>query len=246
LAAYIAAAVQAKSGSFLLALAAAVVIVPAFGFLMQRLLRFGARRQQSRLSEELFQVLLTIGVMLMVADITVLLWGGNPQFISSPESLSGAILLGPLVFSTYRMFLVVVGLVVALALWLLMGRTKLGAAVRAGLEDEEMVRGLGINMGSVSTGVFALGGLLAALGGVLGGPILGAYPGVDLHVLLMALVVVIVGGIGSLKGALVGSLFVGLADSITRVLLPEIAVFSIFLPMAIVLILKPQGLFPAR
>jgi branched-chain amino acid transport system permease protein len=241
LAAYIAAAVQAKSGSFFLALAAAVVIVPAFGFLMQRLLRFGARRQQSRLSEELFQVLLTIGVMLMVADITVLLWGGNPQFISSPESLSGAILLGPLVFSTYRMFLVVVGLVVALALWLLMG-----AAVRAGLEDEEMVRGLGINMGSVSTGVFALGGLLAALGGVLGGPILGAYPGVDLHVLLMALVVVIVGGIGSLKGALVGSLFVGLADSITRVLLPEIAVFSIFLPMAIVLILKPQGLFPAR
>jgi branched-chain amino acid transport system permease protein len=246
LAAYIAAAVQEKSGSFMLALAAAAVSVPILGFLVQRLLRMGTARQQSRLSEELFQVLLTLGVMLMIADVTVLIWGGNPYFIASPERLAGAVIVGPLVFPVYRIFLVAVGLLVALLLWLVMGRTRLGAVVRAGLQDEEMVRGLGINMALVSAGVFAFGGLLAALGGVLGGPILGAYPGVDLHVLLLALVVVIVGGIGSLKGALVGSLFVGLADSVTRILLPEIAVVSVFLPMAIVLILKPEGLFPAR
>lgn len=246
LATYIAVAMQERTGSFLVALAAALLVVPLLGLLLHRLLVFGARRQESRLSEELFQVLLTVGCMLIVADLAVLIWGGNPYFMSSPEPVSGAVQIGGFIFPGYRLFLVTVGLAVALLLWLVMGRTRLGAVVRAGLEDEEMVRGLGINMAWVSAAVFALGSLLAALGGVLGGPILGAAPGIDQHVLLLALVVVIVGGIGSLKGAFVGSLLVGLVDSVTRIVIPEIAIFSVFLPMAAVLVWKPEGLFPVR
>jgi branched-chain amino acid transport system permease protein len=124
-----------------------------------------------------------------------------------------------------------------------MERTTLGSMVRAGVDDEEMVRGLGINTPRLFTAVFALGACLAALSGVIGGAFVGAYPGADFEVLLLALVVVIIGGLGSIRGAFVGSLVVGLMDNFGRALVPELAMFTVFAPMAIILALRPRGLF---
>jgi branched-chain amino acid transport system permease protein len=124
-----------------------------------------------------------------------------------------------------------------------MERTRLGAVVRAGVDDEEMVRGIGINVPNVFTGIFALGALLAGVSGVLAGPILGVYPGADLDVVLLAFAVVIIGGMGSLRGAFIGSLFVGIVDTFGKSLMPEFALFTVFVPMAIVLAIKPSGIF---
>jgi branched-chain amino acid transport system permease protein len=163
-----------------------------------------------------------------------------------PEPLAWSARLGTLVFPAYRLFLVGVGLAVGLALWLLQERTRLGARVRAAMDDAEMAGASGIDVSRLSTGVFALGAMLAALGGILGGPLLGVYPGADFEVLLLAFVVVIVGGLGSLKGALVGALLVGLLDTFGKALFPQLAMFTIFAPMAIILAVRPTGLFGAQ
>jgi branched-chain amino acid transport system permease protein len=133
-------------------------------------------------------------------------------------------------------------LAVAFLLWAFLERTKIGAVVRAGMDDEEMIRGLGINMPMVFTGIFALGSALAGLGGVLGGPLLGMFPGADFEVVLLAFVVVTVGGLGSIRGAFLGSLLVGLVDNFGNVWFPQLSLFTIFVPMVVVLALKPTGL----
>jgi branched-chain amino acid transport system permease protein len=135
------------------------------------------------------------------------------------------------------------GLVVAAGLWWFQERTKIGAIVRAGVDDEEMLRGLGVNVPLLFTAVFALGAGLAGISGVLGGPFAGVAPGMDLQVLLLGFVVLIVGGLGSLRGALLASLLVGLLDNFGKALFPDLALFTIFAPMAIILAIKPSGLF---
>ncbi len=145
-------------------------------------------------------------------------------------------------YPTYRLFLIAAGGVVAILLWVFLERTKLGAVVRAGMDDEEMVRGIGINMPLVFTSVFALGASLAALSGILGGPLLGVFPGADFEVTLLAFVVVTVGGLGSVRGALVGSVLVGLVDNFGIALFPQLSLFTIFAPMVIILALRPHGL----
>jgi len=233
----VAVSVVGATGSFLFGAAAGVAAVAAVGSGLHRglLHRFHGR--------ELAQVLLTFGVLFIVADVTVWIWGGNPLSLPKPAFLEGSLRVGTLMFPTYRLLVVAVGVAVAVALWIFQERTPFGAAVRAGVDDEEMARGVGINTPRLFTAVFALGAGLAALGGVIGGPFVGVFPGADFEILLLAMVVVIIGGLGSLRGAFVASLLVGLLDNLGKTLLPDLALFTVFAPMALILAVRPTGLF---
>jgi branched-chain amino acid transport system permease protein len=237
LAGYIGLTVIRATGSFVLAVVAATVAVTLIGAVMERLF---LRRFHL---DELAQTLLTFGFLFVFADLALWIWGGNPQTLPKPAWLSGSIALADRVYPTYRLFLIAFGLAVGGALWWFQERTRVGAMLRAGVDDQEIARGLGINVSLLFTLIFALGAFLAALGGVLGGPLIGVYPGADFEVLLLAFVVVIVGGLGSLKGALVGGLLVGLLDNFGKAFFPELAMFTIFAPMAAILAIRPTGLF---
>ncbi|SEC25870.1 amino acid/amide ABC transporter membrane protein 1, HAAT family [Rhizobiales bacterium GAS191] len=225
------------TGSFLLALLAAPLAVGLLSIALQRVL---LQRVQKN---ELAQVLLTFGVLLIVSDLALWIWGGLPQTLPRPAFLEGAIRLGPMMFPSYRLALIGTGIVVAILIWLFLERTRLGAIVRAGVDDEEMVRGIGIDIAKIFTGVFMVGAMLSALAGMLGGAMLGIYPGADFNAMLLAFAVVVIGGLGSLLGAFIGSLFIGLIDTFGKALAPDYAMFTVFVPMVIMLALRPTGLF---
>lgn len=237
LGAYIAFTVVRATGSFALGAAAGAIAVGAIGVLMQR--GFLARLYR----QEQAQVLLTMGLSFVFADLALWIWGGDPQRIPAPAVVARSIEVGPVFFPAYRIAVIAVGIGVATFLWLLQEKTRIGAIVRAAVDDQEMARGLGINVDPILTGMFAVGAALAGFGGAMGGPFLGVYPGVDSEVLPLAFAVVIIGGLGSLKGALVGSLLVGLLDNFGKALFPELSYFTLFVPMAIVLAIRPTGLF---
>lgn len=240
LGAYVALSVVRATGSLLLAAVVGTAAVVVLGVIMERVFL----RRLPR--EELPQALLTFGFLLIVGDVALWVWGGTPQTLPRPEALARSIRLGDLVFPSYRLFLIGVGAVVGVALWLLQEHTRLGAMIRAAIDDPEIAATTGINVPRLATGVFAFGAGLAALGGILGGPLLGVYPGADFEILLLAFVVVIIGGLGSLKGAFLGGLLVGLLDNFGKALFPEFALFTIFAPMAAILALRPTGLFGLR
>lgn len=235
--AYVALSVLKFSGQLGLALLGAVATVAIIGVGMQRFLlaRFYL--------EALPQVLLTMGAAFIFADIALWLWGGDPQRLPTPGLFAFSVAIGPSVFPAYRLAVIAVGVLVYLFLWLIQERTRVGAIVRAAVDDQEMARGLGINVGRMLTAMFAVGAGLAALAGVVGGPFLGVYPGADFEVIPLAFSVVIIGGLGSLHGALAGSLLVGLVDNFGKALFPELSYFTLFLPMALVLAIRPTGLF---
>jgi branched-chain amino acid transport system permease protein len=233
---YVALTVSRKTGSFLLAVLAAAAVVAVLGILIERMLLPAVRH------DELAQVLLTFGLLLIGSDVALLIWGGKPEFIAKPAAFAETWQLGRFSIPSYRLLLIVVGLAVAAGLWFLIERTRLGAMLRAAVDDMDMARALGVRAGVVYTTVFGLGAFLAGLGGVLGGPITGAYPGIDLEVLVLAFVVVIIGGLGSLGGTLAAALVVGVVDTFGKVLIPELALFTLFGLMALVLAFRPQGL----
>ena len=237
LSAYIGLTVLRATDSFLLATIAASIAVVVVGIAMQSLFL------RHFYMKELQQVLLTFGFVLIIADLCLWIWGGNPVALPKPSLFKGSIWIGNVVFPSYRLLVILVGVIIALGLWIFQEKTKFGAIVRAGVDDEEMLRGSGINIQMVFVGVFGLGALLAGIGGMIGGPFVGVFPGVDISMLLLALVVVIIGGVGSLKGAFVGSLFVGLVDNFGKALFPELSLFTLFAPMAIVLAIRPTGIF---
>ena len=189
------------------------------------------------------QVLVTLGISFIIADICLLVWTGDPMPLPAPQALRPPLLVAGYAFPTYRLVVLVIALVAAVALYLLMERTRLGAMIRAGVDDMEMARGVGIPVSRLFTTVFLLGATLAGIGGVLGGPILNAYPGLDADMLPLALIVVILGGAGSLLGAFVGSFIVGFIYNFGIALVPDLAYFVLFLPMVLVLVFLPQGLF---
>ncbi|MBI5441093.1 MAG: branched-chain amino acid ABC transporter permease [Deltaproteobacteria bacterium] len=235
--AYVGLEVLNRTESFSLAAVVACVGVPLAGIALQRLFL-------NRLhGQELPQVLLTFGFMFILGDLCLVLWGGTPQTLPKPALFVKSIRVAGIFFPTYRLFVIGAGLLVVLGLWLFLEKTRVGAMVRAGVDDAEMARAVGVNVPFVFTGVFGLGVSLAALAGLLGGPIIGAFPGLDVEILLLALVVVVIGGMGSVKGAFFGSLMVGLLDNFGKALFPELAFFTIFAPMALVLALRPKGLF---
>jgi branched-chain amino acid transport system permease protein len=211
--------------------------VAALGALMERLLLRRLAGQQ------LAQVLVTLGVSFMVADLCLMGWGGDPISVATPAPLSGFVRAGAAVFPLYRIAVIGIAVVFAIGLWLMLERTRLGAMIRAGVDDPQMARVVGIRVSQLFTIVFALGAGLAGFAGMIAAPILSVYPGLDQDMLPLALVVVILGGTGSLLGSFVGSIIVGFIYNFGQALLPELAYFVLFLPMVLVLVLRPQGLF---
>jgi branched-chain amino acid transport system permease protein len=234
---YVGLSVIWRTGSYVLALVAGALALAVVGIAMERMF---LRRLAG---QTLGQVLMTIGFALIFQDLALLIWGGDPYSIRPPSLLAGVVTAGPGRFPIYRIFIIVVAVAVGAALWLLLDRTRIGAMIRAAVDDPEMAQGVGIRVPRVSLGVFALGAALAAFGGVVGAGFLGVYPGLDFEILPYAFVVVIVGGLGSLPGAMVGSLLVGLLDNFGKALFPELSYFTLFAPMALILALKPTGLF---
>jgi len=192
---------------------------------------------------ELAQVLVTLGLSFMIADVCLEVWTGDPVRIDTPRALQGVTAVGSFAFPTYRLAISLVAVAFAVALWALMDRTRLGAMIRAGVDDPDMARVAGIRVSRLFTIVFCLGAWLAGFAGVIGGPILSVYPGLDQEMLPLALVVVILGGSGSLLGSLVGSFIVGFLYNFGQAMFPELAYVVLFLPMLIVLVVRPQGLF---
>ena len=226
-----------RSGQYALAILAAAAVIACIG-----IAEWNAFLK--RLSgQELGQVLTTMGFAFIFQDLALVVWGGDPYTIPVPAMLDGAWRVGQLYFPTYRVFIIGVAAVVATILWLVLERTRVGAMMRATVDDPEMARGVGINVYRISMCVFALGASLAAVAGVVAGGFVGVYPGADFEILPYAFVVVIVGGMGSLKGALVGSLLVGLLDNFGKALFPELSYFTLFAPMAAILAVRPTGLF---
>src|SRR4051812_542743 len=204
------------SGNFWLALVGAGLAVGAMGLTVERFLLGRVRGQVEA------EVLLTLGLAFALGDLALVIWGGDPQMIRVPGALSESVDLFGLTYPVFRLFVVLVTVVIGLGLWYLQERTRLGAIIRAGVDDREMVDALGIDIKVVFNRVFVLGGLLAGVAGLLGGAFLSLYPGADFEILLLAVVVVMIGGPGSLVGALVGSLLVGLIDAFAKALVPDL------------------------
>ena len=237
LGAYFGATLVSVGANFWVAALGAGLGVGLLGILMERfLLRNLAGNEQG-------QVLVTLGVSFIIADVCLLVWTGDPVTVPAPPSLRPPLLLMGFAFPTFRLVVLGIALVGAVALYLLMERTRLGAMIRAGVDDMEMARGVGIPASLLFTVVFLLGAILAGAGGTLGGPMLNAYPGLDTDMLPLALIVVILGGAGSLLGAFVGSFIVGFLYNFGIALFPDYAYFILFLPMLVVLVFMPQGLF---
>jgi len=234
---YVALTVIWTTGSWLLALPAAALAIAVVGLLMERVflrpLGFDPLRQ----------VLLSVGFAYLFQQAALDIWGGDNLDITPPAVLRESVVVGGFYFPMYRIFMIGMALLMGLILWLTMEKTRIGAMIRATVDDAEMARGVGIDTSRVSMFIFALGAFLAGLGGAIGGAFLGIYPGLDFVILPIAFAVVIIGGMGSLAGAAVGSLLVGLADNFGKALFPEISYFTLYAPMVLILALKPTGLF---
>ncbi len=189
------------------------------------------------------QALLTLGIAFVLSDIASIVWGNDFRSVPPPAFLRGSTSVLGHAYPTYRLAVIVVGLAIAGAVYALFERTQLGAVVRAAVEDRAMVSALGINVGRVLVAVFAIGSALAAFGGVIGGPVLAVNPGLDWEVLILALIVVVIGGLGSIKGAFAGALLIGQVQSLGVALVPQLAAFLLFGAMAVVLLVRPEGLF---
>ena len=237
LGAYVGVSLVALGLDFWTAALLSALAIAAVGGVIERFL---LRRLQG---QELAQVLLTLGLSFMIADLCLMRWGGDPIPLNAPAALAGRVPILAFQFPTYRLVLVLIAVAVAAGLWLMLERTRLGAMIRAGVDDAPMARVMGIRVSLLFTTVFCLGAGLAGFAGVLGGPILSVYPGLDGDMLPLALIVVILGGTGSLLGSLVGSFVIGFLYNFGQAKLPELSYIILFLPMLLVLVLRPQGLF---
>jgi len=237
LGAYVGLSVILRTHSFVLGALAGGLVIGVIGLLMERIFlkKFSL--------QALPQMMITLGFALVFRDLALLIWGGDPFTLPCPEILRGSTRIYGVVFPIYRLFVIGVAAAVAVSLWIFNDKTLVGAKLRAAVDDHEMAGGVGLSVPLISGCMFGLGAGLAAFGGVMGGPIFGVYPGLDFELLSLAFVVVIVGGRGSLKGSAVGSILVGLVDNFGKALVPELSYFTLFAPMAIVVAIKPTGLF---
>jgi branched-chain amino acid transport system permease protein len=257
--AYAAAFAAAQTGSVILAILAGLAAAAIVGMAMELLV---LRRLYAR--DHLDQVLATFALILIFNQSVTILFGRQPLFVSVPPALNGSVELLPgLIYPVYRLIIIAVGLLVALGLYLLINRTRIGMLVRAGATHREMVRALGVDIRLLYTAVFGLGALLAGLAGLMAGPILAVQVGMGEQILIMTFVVVVIGGVGSIRGAFFGALLVGLVDTVLRAFLPGLlrqvmtgseadalgaglASMGIYMLMAVVLLVRPKGLFPAN
>ena len=236
LGAYIALTVVQQTGQFWLALALAPLLVGALGLVVEPLL---LRRLRGR---HLDQVLLTIGVSLVIADVIGLTWGREIRSLAFPKGLDHSIAILGSDYPVYRLFVIGFGVALATVLAVVHRRTQLGALIRAGVDDAPMLSALGVNIDRLFARTFAVGAALAGLAGVVAAPVLGVFPGMDVDALIYSLIVVVVGGLGTFAGAVVGASLVGPADTFGKVLFPQFALALIFAIMAFVLLLRPAGL----
>lgn len=257
--AYVGATVAAQTGSFLLAILAALGAAALVGAMVEVVI---LRHLYKR--EHLDQVLATFGLIMFFNELTRIIWGRQPLFMDTPGWLSNSIEILPgLPYPTYRLAVIGVGLFVALSLWLLFAKTTAGMKIRAGASNRDMVGALGVNIKLLYSLVFSLGALLAGLAGVMAGPILAVESGMGESILILTFVVIVIGGIGSIRGAVAGALLVGMVDTLGRAFLPAIlrlvldsstanslaaslASMAIYILMAAILVWKPRGLFPAH
>jgi branched-chain amino acid transport system permease protein len=237
LGAYFGVSLLALGINFWLAALVAAAGMAVIGGLIERFL---LRRLSG---DPLPQVLLTLGFAFIIGDICLMIWTGDPWQPATPAHLRGAVQVAGLYFPIFRLVIVLVAVVVAIALWLMVDWTRLGAMIRAGVDDAPIARVVGIKVSQLFTLVFSLGAALAGFGGVMGAPYLSVYPGLDFEMLPLALIVVILGGTGSLLGALVGSFLIGFLYNFGQAMLPDLAYVILFLPMLLILVLRPQGLF---
>ena len=257
LGAYFGAAIFARTDSFLLGLGAAVAGAGLVGLLLDR---FALTKLYER--DHLDQVLATFGLILFFNELIRIIWGPSSVFMQVPDALSSTVEIAGFSYPSYRLAIIVAGVAVALGLYLLIQKTRVGMLIRAGATNANMVAALGVNIKWLNTLVFALGAALAGLAGVMAGPIVSVQPGMGEPVLILTLVVIIIGGLGSIRGAFYAALIVGVVDTLGRAVMPTImrtlferstadaagpalASMLIYLFMAVVLALKPQGLFPS-
>lgn len=235
---YIGLMVAKSTGSLALAMIAGGLASAVIGQIVDRL--FIRRTGEDHLA----QVLVTVGVAYIIGDVSLKMWGGDAQKLPLPMDLRGIWELpGGIIYPKFRILLTVIGLITGIGLWLIYKRTQIGAAIRAGVDDREMVSATGIHVDRLFILISALASFLAGVSGVLGGAFLTVYPGAEWEILVFALVVVIVGGLGSLEGAMIGAVIVGLLDAYGRWLAPELSYFVLFGPMAVLLLYRPRGLF---
>ena len=235
---YIGYSVISATHNFFYGLAAGALAMGILGLVLERTLItwLGGR--------EMAELLATLGLIYVLDDVSLAIWGGTPLTINLPGILGRSVTLpiSGIVYPNTRIFILGVSIVVALGLYLLLRRTRVGAIIRAGVDDREMVSALGINVRLVFTLVFTLGAALAGFAGVLGGTVLGVYTGGDSDILLFALAVVIIGGLGSFEGAIIGSLIIGLAETYGTAYFPAVAYSIVFIPVIVILLVKPEGL----
>ncbi|WP_010677539.1 branched-chain amino acid ABC transporter permease [Bacillus timonensis] len=239
---YIGYSIVVKSG---LPFWVALLIVPFIIAIIGLILEVVLLRPTYKLGH-LSQVLLTFGLAYIFHDLFSIIWGKNIMTVTPPAFLSQSVEIMGNMIPSYRLALIVVGILIALTLWYTQEKTKWGAVIRAGLSDKEMVGGLGVNIHLVFTLVFFFGSFLAGIGGVLGSPILGVSPGMEFNILILSLVVLVVGGLGSVSGTIVASLLVGMVETFSRFYVPELSLIITFALMAAVLIIRPQGLIGRR
>ncbi len=258
--AYAAALVARETGSILLAIPAGLIAAGLVGMIVETVVM---RRLYDR--DHLDQVLATYGLILFFNELVTLLVGRQPLFVGIPPLLQGAVELIPGVpYSIYRLSIIVIGLLLAVGLYLLIQRTRIGMLIRAGATNRDMVRALGVDIRLLYTLVFGLGALLAGFAGIMAGPLLSVQVGMGEQILIMTFVVIVVGGVGSIRGAFLGALIVGMVDTMLRAYVPSmmrglisnvseadalaagLSSMGVYILMALVLLFKPQGLFPAR
>jgi branched-chain amino acid transport system permease protein len=225
-------------GSYLVLIVAALLVALILGPALERgLLRFFYGR------DEVLNVLVTYAVFLILEDVMKLIWGVNPYFVYEPYTLLGNVEIGPLYYVGYDFAVIGAAIVVGLAVWLTLNRTRTGKIVRAVIHDPEMSQTMGVNVPRIYLGSFVAGAFLAALGGALTAPMISVTPGLGVNVIIVAFAVVIIGGLGSIPGAAIGAIMVGVSRAASVHLLPEAELFIIYFVMAIVLLFRPEGLF---
>lgn len=235
---YIGYSVLGATGNWFVALGASALFAAVLGLLFERTMLLRVRD-----GGDLPQTLLTVALSIVIADVALAIWGGHPLSLSVPRSINFPVRMFGVIYPSFRYFLMLTAVLIAVLLWVLLYKTKFGAAVRASVDDRETLSALGMRVDRVYTLMFMLSTLLAGVAGILGGTYLQLSPGEDTTILTYSLVVIIVGGIGSLRGAFISALLLGQLLSFGTAWMPQMAMFLVFVPMAVVLALRPQGLF---
>lgn len=234
---YVGLTVLKTSGSWLLALLVGSLASGLLALAEEFILLRRARGKPT------IETLITLSVAIIISDLIVVLWGGNPKVLSIPKYLKGFISVAEVNIPIYNIFIFFFALALGLILWLILNKTRIGMTIRAGVDNFEMVAALGINVRKLFTLVFGLAGFLAGTAGVIGGTFLMVAPGEDWRILTYTLLILIVGGMGSFEGTILGSLLIGMIFSFGSIFIPQLYLFLMFAPVALVLVVRPQGLF---